>query len=72
MGPVVVIIIVIVINAVVKMVSTCPLISKSSSLFTNPLVIVPSTPITIGITVTFLFHIIIIIYSFRVFHINVS
>ena len=34
------------------MVSICPLISKSSSLFTNPLEIVPSAPITIGITVT--------------------
>ena len=37
------------------MVSACPLISKSSSSFTNPLEIVPSTPIMIGITVTFIF-----------------
>ena len=43
-------------NAVVLMVSTCPLISKSSSLFTNPLGIVPSAPITISITITFMFH----------------
>ena len=43
-------------NAVVWMVSTCPLISKSSSPFTNPLVTIPSTPITTGITVTFMFH----------------
>ena len=38
------------------MVSTRPLISKSSSPCTNPLVTVPSAPITIGITVTFMFH----------------
>ena len=38
------------------MVSTCPLISKCSSLCTNPLVTVPSALITIGITVTFMFH----------------
>ena len=31
-------------------------IFKSSRLCTNPLVNVPSTPITIGITVTFMFH----------------
>ena len=38
------------------MVSTCPLISKSSGPFTNPLRIVPNAPITIGITATFMFH----------------
>ena len=43
-------------KAVVWMVSTRPLISKSSSLFKNPLVIVPRAPITIGITVTFMSH----------------
>ena len=32
------------------------LISKFSSPCTNPFVIVPSAPITIGITVTFMFH----------------
>ena len=37
------------------MVFTHPLISKSSSPFTNPLVIVPRAPITIGIT-TFMFY----------------
>ena len=36
------------------MVSTRPLISKSSSSNTNPFVIVPSVPI--GITVSFMFH----------------
>ena len=35
---------------------SCPLISKSSSPFTNSLGIVPSAPTTIGITVTFMFH----------------
>ena len=43
-------------NPLVWMVSTCPLISKSSSSFTKPLRINPNAPITIGITVTFMFH----------------
>ena len=43
-------------NAGVCMVCICPLISNSSNPFTNPLGIVPSTPTTIGITVTFMFH----------------
>ena len=38
------------------MVSTCPLISKSSSPFTNPLGIVPSALFTIEFIVTFMFH----------------
>ena len=43
-------------NAVVWMVSTCPLISKFSSPFTNTWVIVLSVSIPIGITATFMFH----------------
>ena len=43
-------------NATVWMVGTRPLISKSSSPCTNPLVTVPSAPITIGIVVNFMFH----------------
>ena len=43
-------------NAVIWLVSTCPLVSKSSSTFVNLLRIVPSASITIGITVTFMFH----------------
>ena len=43
-------------NAVVWMVSTRPVISKSSSPFNNPLITVPKAPITIGIIVTFMFH----------------
>ena len=43
-------------NAVVWMVSTRHLISKSSSPITNPLVTVTSAPITIGINVTFMFN----------------
>ena len=42
-------------DAVVWMVSTCPLISKSSSPCTTLLVTALSTPITIGITITFMF-----------------
>ena len=38
------------------MISTSPLISKSSNPCINPLVTVPSAPITVGITVTFMFH----------------
>ena len=43
-------------NAVVWMVSTQSLTSKSSRPFNNPLVTVPKAPITIGIIVTFMFH----------------
>ena len=43
-------------NAVVWMVTTRHLISKSFRPFINPLMTVPSVPITIGITVTFKFH----------------
>ena len=43
-------------NVVVWIVSTRPLISQSSSPFTNPLVTVPRVPIIIVITVTFMFH----------------
>ena len=43
-------------NAVVWMVFTRPLISKSFSPCTNPLVNIPSAPIIIGITVTFMFY----------------
>ena len=42
-------------NTLVWMISTRSLISTSSSPCTNSLVTVPSTPITIGITVTFTF-----------------
>ena len=44
-------------NAVVWMVPTRPLISKSLSPFINPLVTAPSAPITNGITVTFMFSV---------------
>ena len=44
-------------NAYVWMVFTSPLISKSSSPFTNHLRIVTNAPITISITITFMFHI---------------
>ena len=43
-------------NATVWMVSTHLLISKSFGPCAKPLVTVLSTPITIGITVTFMFH----------------
>ena len=43
-------------NAVVWIVPTRPPTSKSSRPFNNPLVIVPSAPITIGTIVTFMFH----------------
>ena len=43
-------------KAVVWTVSTRPVISKSSSVGINPLVTLPSTPISIGITVTFMFN----------------
>ena len=43
-------------NAVVWIVSSCPPISKSSSLLTKHLRIVLSAPITVAITVSFMFH----------------
>ena len=43
-------------NAVVWIVSTRPLTSKSSRPFNNPLVTVPNAPITIGTIVTFMSH----------------
>ena len=43
-------------NAVVWIVSVRLPISKSSRSFSNPLVIVPNAPITIGTIVTFMFH----------------
>ena len=43
-------------NAVVWMVSTLPVISKSVSPCTNPFVTVPRAAITIAITVIFIFH----------------
>ena len=43
-------------NVVVRIVSTRPPTSKSSSPFSNPLVTVPNAPITIGIIVTCMFH----------------
>ena len=43
-------------SAVVWMVSTRVLIPNSASHFTNPFVTAPSATITIGITVTFMFH----------------
>ena len=41
---------------VVWMVSTRPLISKSSSSFNNPVMTVPKAPITIGLIVSFMFR----------------
>ena len=43
-------------NAVVRMISTRPLTSKSSRPFNNPFVTVPKVPIIISIIVTFMFH----------------
>ena len=43
-------------NTVVWIVSSCPLIPKSFSSYINPLVTVSRAPITIGISVTFMFH----------------
>ena len=43
-------------NVVVGMVFTRPPTPKSPNPFYNPLVTVPKAPITIGITVTFMFH----------------
>ena len=43
-------------NAIVWMISTRLVISKSSNLPTNPLVTEQSSPITISVTFTFMFH----------------
>ena len=52
-------------NVLIWMISYCPLIFKSSSSFTNPFGIVPCAPITIGITVTFMFHIYLVLLQDR-------
>ena len=44
-------------NVVVWMISTCSLISNHSNPFDNPSVTALNAPITIGINVTFMFHI---------------
>ena len=48
-------------NAVVRMVSTCYLISNPSGPFTKLLRIFPSAPIMIGITVISMFHIFLVL-----------
>ena len=53
-------------NAVVWVVSARPLISKSCNIFTKPVGIVPSAPITIGITITFMFHSFLLLFSSKV------
>ena len=57
-------------NVVVSMVSTRPPNSKNSSPFNSPLVIVLNAPITIGIIVKFLFHIIINIIIIIIIHLH--
>ena len=43
-------------NTKIRIVFTCPLISKASSLFINPLGIIPNASTTISTTVAFMFH----------------
>ena len=49
-------------NVEAWMVSICPIISKSSSPWTNPMVTVPSAPITTCITVTFIVNFFSVLY----------
>ena len=51
-------------NADVRMISTRPFISKSSSSFTNSLVTVSNAPITIDITVTLMLHCLFVFFGF--------
>ena len=51
-------------NTIVWIVSTCPLISKYSSPSTNPMLTLPSVPLTIDITIIFIIIINIIIRVF--------
>ena len=51
-------------NVVVWRVSTCPHVSKSSSPFINPLGIVSSASITIGILVSFMLHSLFVVIVF--------
>ena len=62
-------------KAIIWMVSTCPLISQSSNPFIKPFWIVLSAPITIGMTVTFIFNsflfscrVLVLIYLFAFFY----
>ena len=49
--------------AIFRKVSILPLITSASSLFAKPLGIIPSTPTTISITVTFMFHIFFVLWQ---------
>ena len=57
-------------NIVVWMVPTRLLISKSSSPYTTPSVIVPNASITVSITVTFLFHRLFFSFLARSWHLS--
>ena len=59
-------------NVVVWMVSTRPLISKSSNPFNNPLVTVPKAPITIGIITLNLLFYSLEFFTLMVFHWSLS
>ena len=59
-------------NDAVWMVSICPAISNSSNLLSKPLWTVPSAPITIGITVTHMFQVLISLFTFFQFYSVVS
>ena len=53
-------------NAVVLMVSSCSLISKSFASFTNPLRTFSSAPFKIGIVIPFVFHSVFFLFSSKV------
>ena len=57
-------------NAAVWMASTCPLLSKSSSPFTNPLGIISSVRTPPDVTISFVFHRVFFQFSSKVYVLN--
>ena len=59
-------------NIIIWMISFCPLISKSPSLIIYPLVTITRAPITIGITVTFMFIVFSVCNTMEYYHSKIT
>ena len=59
-------------DAVVSIVLILPLVSNSLSSFSKLLGTVPNTPTAVGITITFMFKLLLLLYLLQVFHTCIS